>query len=194
MPIPSHPHTPSGAHRSRGGGGDSGKGAAPKTAALFVRIPAEHAQRLDRAAFALRVHKQQLVSELVDRYVDPDSSASLFALAKGWGKTAAAGGERRPTRQPITVETPGQRELTLGHHSFRPRDAEVLTPEEAAELLQVDAEVVLELARAHELPGRELRGEWRFARAALLAWLGAGAAVGIADGKAKGTAAVDAKG
>jgi excisionase family DNA binding protein len=33
-------------------------------------------------------------------------------------------------------------------------------------------EAVLELADAGELPGRRLRGEWRFARAAVLEWLG----------------------
>ena len=47
----------------------------------------------------------------------------------------------------------------------------MLTPEEAAELLQVDVEVVLDLARSGELPGRELGGHWRFSRAGLLQWL-----------------------
>jgi excisionase family DNA binding protein len=84
------------------------------------------------------------------------------------------------------VETLDQGDLTVGHHSFRPRNLEVLTPEEAGELLQVDCDVVLELARAGKLPGRELGGEWRFARAALLEWLGAGSADGTADVDAKG--------
>jgi excisionase family DNA binding protein len=135
----------------------------PPTAALFVRIPAEHARRLDRAAFELRVPKQSLVSELVERYVDPDSPASLAALHGG------DQGRRR-----VTVETLDQGELTVGHHSFRPRAPEVLRTEEAAELLQVREDVVLELARAGELPGRELGGEWRFARSAVLEWLAAG--------------------
>jgi excisionase family DNA binding protein len=160
MPSPSSPHTP---RPDKG----PGKSAEP-TAALFVRIPTEHARRLDRAAFELRVPKQSLVSELVERYVNPDSPASLMAL----------GNDRRR----VTVETLDQGELTVGHHSFRPRDPEVLTPDAAAELLQVDADVVLELAREGELPGRELGGQWRFARAALLAWL----ATGTADGDAKG--------
>ena len=168
MPSPSSPHL----RRSGRGAGGSEE---PATAALFVRIPTEHARRLDRAAFELRVPKQSLVSDLVERYVDPDSPASLVALGQN---------SRR-----VTVETLEQGELTVGHHSFRPRNLEVLTPQEAAELLQVDSEVVLELARAGELPGRELGGEWRFARAALLEWLGAGAA-----GAAEGTADADAKG
>jgi hypothetical protein len=41
---------------------------------------------------------------------------------------------------------------------------------------------VLELARAGELPGRELGGEWRFARVALLGWLGTGTAERDAKG------------
>jgi excisionase family DNA binding protein len=211
MPSPSNPHLPRRPGRSSGG-----KGAGP-TAALFVRIPTEHARRLDRAAFELRVPKQSLISELVERYVNPDSPASLVALGKGWGLGAdgrpragvdesrgeaderphgiagkgshgsamaadAGGGDRRR----VTVETLDHGDLTVGHHSFRPRNLEVLTPDEAAELLQVDPDVVLGLARAGALPGRELGGEWRFARAALLEWLGAGRADGTADADVKG--------
>ena len=204
MPSPADSHLP---RRSGKGLAKSGE----PTAALFVRIPTEHARRLDRAAFELRVPKQSLVSELVERYVNPDSPASLMALGRGWGTGFAAeppgmvapatdgmAGQRQAPRRPrgvaapgvgsedgrrrVTVETLDQGELTVGHHSFRPRDPEVLTPDEAAELLQVDTEVVLELSRAGSLPGRELGGEWRFARAALLAWL----ATGTADGAAKG--------
>lgn len=174
-----------------GGGGSGGGGGAEPTAALFVRIPTEHARRLDRAAFELRVPKQSLVSGLVERYVDPDSPASLRALAplsSGNGAGGGAGGDTgdgstdddvggdggRGGRR-VTVETLDQGELTVGRHAFRPAAApEVLTAQDAAELLQVPQEVVLGLARAGRLPGRELGGEWRFARAALLDWLAAG--------------------
>ena len=192
----------------------SGKHAAP-TAALFVRIPTEHARRLDRAAFELRVPKQSLVSELVERYVNPDSPASLVALGVGGGvgaggrpRAGAAAGGRSPggageqargfgiadagARRRVTVETLDQGELTVGRHSFRPRSPEVLTLEDAAALLQVEPDVVLELARAGTLPGRELGGEWRFARVALLEWLGAGNAGSTAS--ADGTTAAGAKG
>jgi excisionase family DNA binding protein len=205
MPSPADPLLP---RRTGKGLAKSGE----PTAALFVRIPTEHARRLDRAAFELRVPKQSLVSELVERYVNPDSPASLMALGRGWGTGFAAEPpgmaapatdgmaeqQQQATRRPprvappgvgnedgrrrVTVETLDQGELTVGHHSFRPRDPEVLTPDEAAELLQVDPDVVLDLACEGELPGRELAGEWRFARAALLAWL----ATGTADGAAKG--------
>ena len=157
------------------------------TEALFVRIPAEHARRLDRAAFELRRPKQALVSELLARYIDPDSPASLAALAgapSGGGavpratapapRPRAEGGRRR-----VTVETLEPDTLLVGHHSFRPQEPEraiavapeVLRGEQAAELLQLTAAVVERLAEQGELPGRRLAGEWRFSRAALLAWL-----------------------
>jgi excisionase family DNA binding protein len=177
MPSPSNSNM---ARRARGADKGTDKGAA--TAALFVRLPTERARRLDRAAFELQVPKQSLVSELVERYVDPDSPASLAALAKLGFAGARASGAGGDGRRRVTVETLDQGELTIGHHAFRPGAPEVLTAKEAAELLQVDDEVVLELARAGELPGRELGGEWRFARAALLDWLGSGTAEQDAKG------------
>ena len=63
-------------------------------------------------------------------------------------------------------------QLVVGHHAFRPADRpDVLTPAQAAELLQVDEDAVLDLAEAGRLPGRRIGAEWRFARAALVAWL-----------------------
>ena len=106
------------------------------TAALFVRIPTEQAKRLDRAAFELQLPKQKLVSDLLARYLDLDAPDSLT-------------GEADPlTRRRVTVETLDSSAMTVGHHSFRPRDAEVLSSEEAAELLQVDLQTVLELSDA----------------------------------------------
>src|ERR1700679_4398240 len=143
MSSPANPHQPR-----------SGRGAAKSaepTAALFVRIPTEHSRRLDRASFELRVPKQSLVSELVDRYVNPDSPASLVALGQGWGKHADGTPRRAAVADPydaagddgsgdaeavdvggggrrrVTVETLDQGDLTVGRHSFRPRNLEVLT-------------------------------------------------------------------
>jgi excisionase family DNA binding protein len=48
---------------------------------------------------------------------------------------------------------------------------EVLTLEDAAALLRVCEEALLTRAEAGELPGRRFGEEWRFSRAALLAWL-----------------------
>jgi excisionase family DNA binding protein len=51
---------------------------------------------------------------------------------------------------------------------------EVLTLEEAAALLRAPVDAIRAAAAAGELPARQLAGEWRFSRAALLAWLAAG--------------------
>jgi excisionase family DNA binding protein len=48
---------------------------------------------------------------------------------------------------------------------------EVLTAEQLAELLQVDAKTVRSLAARGELPGRKLGRQWRFSRRAVLDWL-----------------------
>lgn len=160
------------------------------TAALFVRIPTDQARRLDRAAFELGRPKQELISGLVERYVDPDSPRSLARLAgdagRGQPKAQAESASAGPDddRRRVTIETLEPGALTVGHHSFRPREPEVLTAEEAAELLQVDPALVLQLAEAGELPGRRLGSEWRFARAALLAWLARGEDAGTGPAKA----------
>ena len=113
----------------------------PEEAALFVRLPAGAADRLDRAAEALGMRKKDLVAGLVERYVDPDSPRALGALR-------------------------------LGSYSFQSYEpAEVLDATQAAELLQVDEETIVQLAEAGKLPGRKLGDAWRFSRAALVAWL-----------------------
>jgi excisionase family DNA binding protein len=145
-----------------------------------VRIPTEHARRLDRAAFELRRPKQALVSELLERYVDPDSPASLAALSEPRASAHGAPVSLRADagRRRVTVETLEPDTMVVGHHSFRPAEpgqaiarAEVLSSEQAGELLQVSRAVVERMAARGELPGRKLAGEWRFARAALLSWL-----------------------
>jgi excisionase family DNA binding protein len=135
-------------------------------AALFVRLPVEQAEKLSRAAFELRVPKQQLVNALVERYVDPQSPGTLERLP---GMRSAAGEDRRR----VLVESESDA-LMVGSHSFRPHDPPaVLGPAEVAELLQVSESIVEELADAGELPGRKLGEEWRFSREAVLEWLGA---------------------
>src|SRR5262249_36059632 len=129
------------------------------TQAVYVRLPAAEAEKLDQAAYALRLSKRDLITSLVARHVDPASPASLRALGRG----VAARGESTSDRRRIVVET-GSDPLAVGHHSFRPAEApEVLTPAEVAELLVVDEDAVLALAEAGDLPGRRVGGEWRFA-------------------------------
>jgi excisionase family DNA binding protein len=168
------------------------------TTPLFVRIPAEQARRLDRASFELGRPKQALVSELLERYIDPASPASLAALAApGQGRGAVAPSQpvaalAEGARRRVTVETLEPDALVVGHHSFRPRERaaadhdvpEVLTAEQAAELMQVERAVIEGLAKAGELPTRRLAGQWRFSRAALLDWLGASTAPAGGSGAA----------
>jgi excisionase family DNA binding protein len=113
----------------------------PEEAALFVRLPAGAADRLDRAAEALGMRKKDLVAGLVERYVDPDSPRAMGALRLG----------------------------SYSFQSYEA--AEVLDAGQAAELLQVDEGTILELAESGKLPGRKLGKAWRFSRAALVAWL-----------------------
>src|SRR4051794_25613681 len=114
----------------------SGAGDRPRrqgdTRSLFVRIPHAQADKLDRAAFELGAHKQDLIAGLVDRYVDPSSPTALSRLG---GLGFGSGGTRR-----VTVETDDS-SLTVGRASFLPAEPrEVLTLAELAELLQLDEE------------------------------------------------------
>ena len=130
----------------------------PEMAALFVRLPVEQAEKLDRAAFELKVPKQQLVNALLERY-----SARQLARLPG-----LESGRRR-----VVVESEVD-DVTVGSHSFRPFEpVEVLSPAEVADLLQVEKELVAKLAETGDLPGRKIGDEWRFSRTAVLEWLGA---------------------
>jgi excisionase family DNA binding protein len=51
---------------------------------------------------------------------------------------------------------------------------DVLTLDEVAELLRVPSEQVRVRAMEGDLPGRRFGDEWRFLRAAVLAWLAGG--------------------
>jgi excisionase family DNA binding protein len=131
---------------------------APPEGALFVRLPATAVDKLDRAAEALGVRKKDLVAGLVSRYVDPDSRRGLHELS------AVA-------NRKITVETDDS-STKMGSYSFQAYDPpEVMNAAQAAEFLQVDDAVVVEMAEGGKLPGRQLGGAWRFSRAALVAWL-----------------------
>jgi excisionase family DNA binding protein len=132
------------------------------TAALYVRLPHKEMEKLDRAASALATNKKALVTTLVSHYVDPDSTQGLDRLRE----LAAS----RPGRR-VTVDLPGD-SIAVGHHAFTPAPApDVLTPKQAAEMLQVSEDEVVELAEAGKLPGRRIGERWRFSRPALIAWL-----------------------
>jgi excisionase family DNA binding protein len=130
--------------------------------ALYVRIPARAADKLDRAAEALGVHKKDLIAGLVSKYVDPDSRRGLNAL----------GALSQPRRVTVDLGDPAP---TLGAYSFQPYDPpeppEVMNAEQTAQLLQLDEKTILELAEAGDLPGRKLGNVWRFSRTAVITWL-----------------------
>jgi len=150
---------------------------------LFVRLSAEQAERLDRAVAAIDARKKDLVAGLVDQYVDPDSPAGLEALrtVAGVGRgelvvgAVAAPGPADAPRRGGGSGAGGERgaAATAGAQADeldRP-ERPILTPAGAAALLGVRAVDVLELAEHGELPGRRVAGQWRFARAALIAWV-----------------------
>jgi excisionase family DNA binding protein len=131
----------------------------PSEAALFVRLPAQAVDKLDRAADALGMRKKDLVAGLVSRYVDPDSPGGLTALGTLSGH-----------KIPVGFADAGA--PTSGSYSFRPYDPpEVMNAEQAAQFLQIEPEVLIEMAELGKLPGRKLGAAWRFSRAALVAWL-----------------------
>jgi excisionase family DNA binding protein len=67
---------------------------------------------------------------------------------------------------------PGEPVSTVGAYSFQPYDPpEVMNTVQAAQFLQIDEAVVIEMAEAGKLPARRLGDVWRFSRAALVAWL-----------------------
>ena len=118
---------------------------------LYVQLPMKSIENLHRAAVALGVHKKDLVASLVDRYVDPESKASMSSLMA--------------TR----VEGSGP---TLGSYAFQPFDPpEIMNATQAGQFLQLEEQLVIELAEAGELPGKRLGTLWRFSREALVAWL-----------------------
>lgn len=127
--------------------------------ALYVRLPAGAVDKLHRAAEKLGVHKKDLIAGLLRKYVDPDSKRGLSSLEE----------LSQPRRVTVAVDAPT---TTVGSYSFRSYDPpEVMNAAQAAELLQLDEALVLELAEAGKLPGKKLGTAWRFARNALISWL-----------------------
>jgi excisionase family DNA binding protein len=74
-------------------------------------------------------------------------------------------------RQHLGAEKEG---LVVGRVSLRESAPDVLTAGEAAGLLRLTEEQLLEAAEAGEVPGRRIAGDWRFRRETLLTWLAAG--------------------
>ena len=87
-------------------------------------------------------------------------------------KLARAAVELRTPKQNLVAQLV-QDHLTVGRHEFFPNQVEeVLTQDEAADLLRSDAATVIAMAEDGKLPARKVGDEWRFTRSALLRWLG----------------------
>jgi hypothetical protein len=155
---------------------------------LYVRLDKEDADRLERAAFESRTSKRALVTGALRQHLGASGSPAGSEVPAGAGSPAAPGSPSAPgapatpsapgapTASRVDVNWPAQ-SFDVGRHEFRPLGAalpEVLTLEQAADFLQVSPSALSELADAGELPGRQIAGEWRFAREGLVAWLGAG--------------------
>jgi excisionase family DNA binding protein len=111
---------------------------------LYVRLPRKQVAALDRLAQATGRPKQHLVSELL--------------------------GDR--------LALPGERHLSMGRvevaNFAEVRADDVLTLDEVAAFLKLSPDVIRARAEEGDLPGRRFGTEWRFARAAVLAWLSEG--------------------
>ena len=79
------------------------------------------------------------------------------------------------------VVAPGRSEAVI---PASPEPPEVLTEDEAAALLRVERDALLDLALSGQVPGRMVGDGWRFSRAALLGWL-AGYKQGLNTGNAR---------
>jgi excisionase family DNA binding protein len=154
---------------------------------LFVRLPPRIAERLDRAAFELRLSKKELVTALLSRHMDDEAPDGLDQLRQIHDEVehfrTATGLPRkkkmlvtfmdRADGDPAPDVAAGAARPGVGNASFRAFEpSEVLSLEDAAELLRVAPEDVEALAAAGEIPGRRIGESWRFSRPAVLRWLG----------------------
>ena len=90
--------------------------------------------------------------------MDPDSARGLDELRTTLDATHGR----------LTINLP-EEGTAVGHHAFTPAPLpDVLTPGQAAELLQVSERELLELAEAGSPPGRRIGVSWRFSRPALI--------------------------
>lgn len=92
-------------------------------------------------------------------------SIALFASPKAHAASTAA--DQEIAAAPIPPDLP-----------------EVLTADEAALLLRLDAPTLVDLAQTGQVPGRKVGNQWRFSRAALLGWL-TGYRQGLASAEGK---------
>jgi excisionase family DNA binding protein len=122
--------------------------AAEPTKAIYVRVPAGLADRLDRVSERLGMSKRDIITRLVGDRLEVDDALQPIRI---WEDDSPRG---------------------TGHVAAKKEPhPDVLSLEEAATLLRVEADDIKEMAEAGELPGRKLGSQWRFSRTALMNWL-----------------------
>jgi excisionase family DNA binding protein len=107
----------------------------------------------------------------------PEDRVPLFVrLPRGQSTALDQLANRTGRRKQHLVSEMLADQLAVGHIEIAHGASgdEVLTLEEAAALLRLPIEAVRARAGASDLPGRAFGDEWRFSRAALLAWLAGG--------------------
>ena len=81
------------------------------------------------------------------------------------------GKSKRQLIEDAVREHLGDDGLVVGQATLREDRPEILTLDEAAALLRLEAPALDQAAQNGELPGRKIGGEWRFSKEALLSWL-----------------------
>jgi hypothetical protein len=84
----------------------------------------------------------------------------------------ASGRSKRQIVEDAVREHLDDQGTVVGRIALREAPPDVLTLEEAAAMLRVPAGDLEAAAASEDVPGRRIGDEWRFARKALLAWLG----------------------
>jgi excisionase family DNA binding protein len=113
-----------------------------------------------RTPLFVRLPRHQVVA--LDRLADASGRQKQHVLSELLADRLTS------PEQPLAM---GRVELT---QSSDPHHDEVLTLEEVALLLKLPLDAVRGRAEKGELPGRRFGDAWRFARTAVLAWLGTG--------------------
>src|SRR5919202_1148379 len=172
----------------------------PSGSSRSVRPPTLTSQpsRISRSAIArpiwpvpprMNAVRATISPDIIDIVSEPrrvgfgvEETAPLFARipkaeAENLTRTARALGTSKQ-RLLTTLLAEHLEPLALGAHEFRPTvaSADVLTLDEAAELLRVEPRTLRALAARGEAPGRKIGREWRFSRQGLLDWLAHAAA------------------
>ena len=116
---------------------------------LYVRLSEEPNRRLERAVSISGKSKRQIVEEAVSEHLTDEG----VVVVRGEGVAVGRADSGQEPPQPS------------------PEPDQVLTLQEAADLLKIDSGALKAAASAGRVPTRRIGGKWRFSRAALLAWL-----------------------